>query len=84
GLLTDYKVIVLTVDEDLVAAPLQQQLAGQFSELRLDDASKIVGCWNGLAKRAGKTPDGVGFPPGQPPMKRAVVFAKDIAASKQV
>ncbi|MCX0270042.1 DEAD/DEAH box helicase [Nocardia zapadnayensis] len=84
GLLTDYKVIVLTVDEDLVAAPLQQQLAGMFSELRLDDASKIVGCWNGLAKRAGKTPDGVGFPPGQPPMKRAVVFAKDIAASKQV
>ncbi|WP_109523547.1 DEAD/DEAH box helicase [Nocardia aurea] len=84
GLLTDYKVIVLTVDADLVAAPLQQQLAGKFSELRLDDASKIVGCWNGLAKRAGKTPDGVGFPPGQPPMKRAVVFAKDIAASKQV
>ncbi|MGW4336657.1 DEAD/DEAH box helicase [Rhodococcus koreensis] len=84
GLLTDYKVIVLTVDEDLVASPLQQQLAGEFSELKLDDASKIVGCWNGLAKRAGKTPDGTGFTPGEPPMRRAVVFAKDIAASKQV
>lgn len=84
GLLTDYKVIVLTVDEDLVASPLQQQLAGEFSELKLDDASKIVGCWNGLAKRAGRTPDGTGFAPGEPPMKRAVVFAKDIAASKQV
>ncbi|SDC93549.1 DEAD/DEAH box helicase [Rhodococcus tukisamuensis] len=84
GLLTDYKVIVLTVDEDLVASPLQQQLAGDFSELRLDDASKIVGCWNGLAKRAGKTPDGTGFAPGEAPMRRAVVFAKDIAASKQV
>ncbi|MBJ7289178.1 DEAD/DEAH box helicase [Williamsia sp.] len=84
GLLTDYKVIVLTVDEDLVAAPMQKQLAGDYAELQLDDASKIVGCWNGLAKRAGRSPDGDGFDLGAPPMKRAVAFAKDIAASKQV
>ncbi|MBY6678338.1 DEAD/DEAH box helicase [Rhodococcus sp. BP-332] len=84
GLLTDYKVIVLTVDEELIASPMQKQLAGNFSELRLDDASKIVGCWNGLAKRAGRTTDGDGFTPGELPMKRAVAFAKDIAASKQI
>lgn len=84
GLLTDYKVIVLTVDDSLMAAPLQDQLAGVHSELRLDDASKIVGCWNALAKRAGETPDGTGFAPGEAPMRRAVAFAKDIAASKQV
>lgn len=84
GLLTDYKVIVLTVDEELVAAPMQKQLAGDFAELQLDDASKIVGCWNGLAKRAGRSPDGDGFDVGAPPMRRAVAFAKDIAASKQV
>lgn len=84
GLLTDYKVLVLTVDEELVAAPLQGQLAGGEGELRLDDATKIVGCWNGLAKRAGKTPDGQGFAPGEAPMRRAVAFAKDIATSKQV
>lgn len=84
GLLTDYKVLVLTVDEEMVAAPLQEQLAGGEGELRLDDATKIVGCWNGLAKRAGKTPDGQGFAPGEAPMRRAVAFAKDIAASKQV
>ncbi|MES4893376.1 helicase-related protein, partial [Streptomyces sp. NPDC096012] len=84
GLLTDYKVIVLTVDESLVAAPLQDQLAGVHSELRLDDASKIIGCWNALAKRAGETPEGTGFAPGAAPMRRAVAFAKDIAASKQV
>ncbi|MBT0568494.1 DEAD/DEAH box helicase [Williamsia sp. CHRR-6] len=84
GLLTDYKVIVLTVDESLVAAPMQTQLAGDFAELQLDDASKIVGCWNGLAKRAGHTPDGDGFTAGAPPMARAVAFARDIAASKQV
>lgn len=68
----------------MVAAPLQGQLAGGEGELRLDDATKIVGCWNGLAKRAGKTPDGQGFVPGAPPMRRAVAFAKDIATSKQV
>ncbi|MDH6245529.1 DEAD/DEAH box helicase [Mycobacterium sp. OTB74] len=84
GLLTDYKVLVLTVDEEMVAAPLQAQLAGGDGELRLDDATKIVGCWNGLAKRAGKTPDGQGFAPGEVPMRRAVAFAKDIATSKQV
>ncbi|MDN5543841.1 MAG: DEAD/DEAH box helicase [Rhodococcus sp. (in: high G+C Gram-positive bacteria)] len=84
GLLTDYKVIVLTVDESLMAAPLQDQLAGVHSELRLDDASKIIGCWNALAKRAGETPEGTGFAPGEAPMRRAVAFAKDIAASKQV
>ncbi|OBB87978.1 DEAD/DEAH box helicase [Mycolicibacterium peregrinum] len=84
GLLTDYKVLVLTVDEEMVAAPLQAQLAAGGELGNLDDASKIVGCWNGLAKRAGKTPDGKGFTPGEPPMRRAVAFAKDIATSKQV
>ncbi|WP_225724667.1 MULTISPECIES: DEAD/DEAH box helicase [unclassified Nocardia] len=85
NLLTDYKVLVLTVDEDLIASPMQQQLAGEHSELQLDDASKIVGCWNGLAKRAGQTPDGgLGFAIGEPPMRRAVAFAADIADSKGV
>lgn len=84
GLLTDYKVLVLTVDEEMVAAPLQAQLAGPDGDLRLDDATKIVGAWNGLAKRAGKTPDGHGFAPGEAPMRRAVAFARDIAASKKV
>jgi predicted helicase len=84
GLLTDYKVLVLTVDESVIAAPMQQQLA-TLGELPLDDASKIVGCWNGLAKRAGITVDGTpSFAPGEPPMQRAVAFARDIAASKQV
>ena len=84
GLLTDYKVLVLTVDESAITAPMQQQLAAE-GELHLDDASKIVGCWNGLAKRAGATADGTpNFAADDPPMQRAVAFAKDIAASKQL
>lgn len=82
GLLTDYKVLVLTVDEDVIAGPLQEQVAGTDLEIPLDDASKILGCWNGLAKRAGTDMDGNGFPPGAAPMKRAVAFAQDIAHSK--
>lgn len=84
GLLTDYKVIVLTIDESVIAPRLQQELAGHAHELMLDDASKIVGCWNALAKRAGTSPDGTGFASGEPPMRRAVAFAKDIATSKQI
>lgn len=84
GLLTDYKVLVLTVDESVMTAPMQQQVAN-LGELQLDDASKIVGCWNGLAKRAGATADGTpNFAHGAPPMQRAVAFAKDITASKQL
>ncbi|MEV8221573.1 DEAD/DEAH box helicase [Dietzia maris] len=83
GLLTDYKVLVLTVDDSVMAGRLQSDLANA-GELRLDDASKLVGCWNGLAKRAGQSPTGEGFAPGEPPMRRAVAFARDIKASKQV
>lgn len=84
GLLTDYKVLVLTIDESVMAPKLQQQLAAVDGELTLDDASKLVGCWNGLAKRAGTAPDGTGFAPGEAPMRRAVAFARDIKSSKQV
>jgi predicted helicase len=84
GLLTDYKVLVLTIDQSVIAPQLQKELAGVSGELMLDDASKIVGCWNGLAKRAGTAPDGSGFTPGELPMRRAVAFARDIKTSKQV
>jgi predicted helicase len=84
GLLTDYKVLVLTIDRSVIAPRLAQELAGVSGELMLDDASKILGCWNGLAKRAGTAPDGSGFAPGELPMRRAVAFARDIKTSKQV
>ncbi|MFI0984987.1 DEAD/DEAH box helicase [Streptomyces exfoliatus] len=84
NLLTDYKVLILTIDEGHVAESLQQQLADANNELSLDDAAKIVGCWNGLAKRTGKLADGTGFEPGEEPMKRAVAFARNINESKEL
>jgi predicted helicase len=82
GLLTDYKVLILTVDERHLAHTLQSQFAGESHELNIGDVAKIVGCWNGLAKRSGTTSDGSGFAPGEPPMRRAVAFSRSIAESK--
>ncbi|MFI1989752.1 DEAD/DEAH box helicase [Actinoplanes sp. NPDC020271] len=84
GLLTDYKVLILTVDEGVVAKTLQQGFAGGTSELNLDDAAKIIGCWNAMAKRTGTFADGSGFAEGETPMKRAVAFARSIADSKAI
>ncbi|MFF2143471.1 DEAD/DEAH box helicase [Kitasatospora sp. NPDC058190] len=84
GLLTDYKVLILAVDETMVARTIQDGLAGGSSELGIDDAAKIIGCWNALAKRAGTFADGTGFTEGESPMKRAVAFARSIADSKTI
>ncbi|WP_279329944.1 type ISP restriction/modification enzyme [Streptomyces sp. OS603R] len=84
GLLTDYKVLILTIDESVVAKTLQEGLSGGDSELRLDDAAKIIGCWNALAKRTGTFADGSGFGKDEAPMKRAVAFSRSIADSKAI
>lgn len=84
GLLTDYKVLIMTVDENYIARSLQSPLADDNSELNLDDAVKIVGCWNGLAKRSGITSDGSWFAPGEVPMRRAVAFSRSIKESKKL
>ncbi|MFE5037840.1 DEAD/DEAH box helicase [Streptomyces sp. NPDC056683] len=84
GLLTDYKVLILTIDEDVVAKTIQEGLSGGDSELRIDDAAKIIGCWNALAKRTGTFADGSGFGKDEAPMKRAVAFSRSIADSKTI
>ncbi len=80
-LLTDYKVLVLAVDEESVSRTFQVQLADDGNELKLDDAAKIVGCWNGLAKRGSAEHS---FTSDPVPMQRAVAFAGTIKDSKQI
>ncbi|WDJ98481.1 DEAD/DEAH box helicase [Xanthomonas campestris pv. incanae] len=83
-LLSDYKVMVLAVDEKSVSKTFQSQLADANNELTLDDAVKIVGCWNGLSKRIAPV-EGANTAESDPnPMHRAVAFAKDIKASIKV
>lgn len=83
GLLSDYKVMILAVDEKYISKAVQRLLADEDNELTLDDAVKIVGCWNGLAKRT-STHDDEDTPANTQPMKRAVAFAGNIKASKKI
>lgn len=76
-LLTDYKVLVLSVDESYVAEHFQSAMA-QSGEIALGDAAKLIGCWNGLRKHFGPAD----IADDEAPMRRAVAFAKDIKASK--
>ncbi len=77
GLLVDYKVIVLSVDEIHVSRRLQDLLADEDNQLKVDDAAKIVGCWKALAKQ-GLTDELNG---DADPMKRAVAFCQVIEPS---
>ena len=79
-LLTDYKVLVLAVDEQMVSTGVQKRLADGTSEMKLDDATKIIGCYKALAKHGLK---GELLTDPQP-MKRALAFCKDIATSKMI
>jgi predicted helicase len=80
GLLTDYKVIILAVDEGDVAASLQARISDGANELRLDDATRMVGCYKALTKADLKID--AGSDPA--PMRRALAFCKSIATSKIV
>lgn len=74
GLLVDYKVIVLAVDEATVSRKLQNLLKDPNNTLRVDDATKIVGCWKALSKQ-GLTED---LSDDFAPMQRAVAFCQVI------
>lgn len=75
GLLTDYKVIALTVSEDMVSQIYQEAMAND-SEFVIPDAAKIIGCWKGLA---GEGEGGAGHA-----LKNAVAFCSTIAESKRL
>ncbi|WP_353200018.1 type ISP restriction/modification enzyme [Sandarakinorhabdus sp.] len=79
GLLTDYKVIVLAMDETLVSRGVQGRLA-EDNELQLDDATKIIGCYKALLKQG----DDSEFSVDAQPMRRAIAFCKDIRSSKLI
>jgi len=75
GLLTDYKVLVLTVEESVINRRLQELLRDEDNQLKVDDAAKIVGCWKALAKQ-GLHEQLIG---DDQPMKRAVAFCQVIS-----
>jgi predicted helicase len=83
NLLSDYKVLVLAVDEKYVNQAFQKQITNSDNELTLDDAVKITGCWNGLAKRLdNSTATATDFQGDTGHMTRAVAFSRSIKDSK--
>jgi len=79
GILSDYKVVILHVDQEEVAAILDRPLSDDGLEVDMENGPKMVGCWNGLRKR-GK--DESVFGDDNLPAKRAVAFSNTIAQSK--
>ena len=81
NLLSDYKVLILGVDEQHVSDAMQNLLA-ENGEINLDESTRIIGCWNGLAKRISNAREGGVLDPE--PMQRAVAFSQTIKASERV
>ncbi|MBP2568817.1 putative helicase [Agrobacterium tumefaciens] len=79
NLLTDYKVVVLAVDEGLISNTIQNRLK-DGPELTLDDATKIIGCYKALTK----TDLFADLELDPRPMRRALAFCQSIEKSKVI
>ena len=74
GLLVDYKVIVLAIEESHIQRQIPNVLTDGNNELKVDDAAKIVGCWKALSKYGLNSEEGALYNP----MRRAVAFCQVI------
>lgn len=89
NLLSDYKVLVLTLTEDQVPDTLQQAISNPEYEINTDDATKLIGCINALSKRmikyAGLENEAELLSATDPnPMHTAVAFCPNIKASQKI
>lgn len=90
GLLTDYKVLVLTVNEGDLPSTVSEKIKKRsqavkkedlLKELNFDDATKLIGCINGLSKRI-MGDDGSTVEEDPVKMRRAVAFCQTINPTK--
>ena len=82
-LLSDYKVLVLTIDPMAMSESLQLSLATDTGEMLTDDQAKLIGCFNALSKIT--LVDDHQLKETDPqPMKRAVAFSQNIKVSKEI
>ena len=83
GLLTDYKVLILTLNQHDVPPAVQKMIADRENEISTDDASKLIGCINALSKQI-MGDEGSIKATDPEPMRRAVAFCQTIATSKKI
>ena len=84
GILTDYKVMVLAVDEAAIQKDMQKSLSDPENGLNIDDVGRIVGIWNGMMRRNGYKNPIKNSPYDGAPLERAIAFTRTIADSKKV
>ena len=85
GWLTDYRVIILTLKPGQVSGALGNYMATeQDSGLNLDDAVKLLGCWEALADPEGVLSDENVTGDQHNPLLRAIAFTNTIKSSKLV
>jgi len=82
-LLTDYKVLILTLSENDVPPVIQNMIANGESEIKVDDMPKLIGCINALSKQV-LGDEGLIKSSDPNPMKRAVAFCSTIANSQTI
>ena len=83
--LTDYKVIILTLKAEQDSEAMGNMLAAeQESGLNLDDAVKLLGCWDALADPEGALSDRNVTGDQHNPLLRAITFTNTIRSSKMV
>ena len=78
-ILSNYKVVILDIDQEEVGVDLDKLLSDTSTEVNLSNGARMVGCWNGLRKRG---MDGNVFGDDPQPAKRAVAFSNTIKQSK--
>lgn len=82
-LLTDYKVLILTLSDKDITPAVQAMISNAESEINTDDASKLIGCINALSKQV-LGDEGLIKNSDPDPMKRAVAFCQNIKVSKKI
>ena len=79
NILTDYKLMVLAVNEKVIQKDMQRSLSDPENGLNIDDIGRIIGVWNGMIKREHKSNT-----ISDEPMKRAIAFSSTIKNSQKL
>lgn len=82
-LLSDYKVLILTLSENDVTPEVQRVLQNSEQEIGIDDASKLIGCINAMSKQIISDTGTVNANDPEP-MRRAVAFTSNIKTSRKI
>lgn len=83
GLLTDYKVIILTLNDKDVPPAVQKMISNGETEIKTDDLTKLLGTVNALSKQFLGN-EAIKVEGDDKPMKRAVAFCGNISNSTNI